>query len=203
MLNEETENTNTDYTPVHCSVAHPDAGGPCSEPFAVKVYGLNFCEIHGEEARRGSALESGYDAENYFRRQKNPEVVALPPAVLGGLEAAISNVRAGQPSEEDYDRALVAAYSNAPQNVRERISLWERDEEHGYLSVIDVLLSSLQFVHKLQRIAYEEGETWLVEMLERERESTAAQTAVALENTQKQLEEWRAERKVIGRRLAE
>ena len=185
----EENKTTTETTPVYCCVAQPDAGGPCSEPFAVEVYGLNFCAAHGLEARLGSALESGYDAENYFRRQTNPEVVALPPVVLGGLEAAISNVRAGQPSEEDYNQALLDAYSNTSQNVRERIALWEADEEDGYLSVVDVLLSSLQFVHKLQRIAYEEGETWLTEMLERERESTAAQTAVALENAERRTSE--------------
>ena len=159
------QTTTTETTPAHCCVAHPDAGGPCAKPFAIEVYGLNFCEAHGEEARLGAALEAAYDVENYFRRQTNPEVIALSPAVLGALEAAIANVRAGQPAEEEYDRALLAAYSSAPEDVRERIALWERDEEHGYMSVIDVLLSSLQIAHKLQRIAYEDGETWLVEIL--------------------------------------
>lgn len=181
MLNEENTNSTTDYPPVHCSVAHPDAGGPCAEPFAVEVYGLNFCEAHGEEARLGAALEAGHDAENYFGRLGNPEVPDLPPVARRGLEAAISVAREHQPDERDYDRVLLAAYANAPEGVRERILLWERDEAPEYESVPDVLLSSLRALNKLMRVAHEEGETWVLEILERERESTAAQTAVALE----------------------
>lgn len=48
--------------------------------------------------------------------------------------------------------------------------------------VRDTLMDSLDALHKLMRIAFEEGETWLVEVLEIERESVVAQAAVALEN---------------------
>ncbi len=40
---------------------------------------------------------------------------------------------------------------------------------------------ALHTLHKLIRIAHEDGHTWLVEMLEYEREGQAAQAAVALE----------------------
>ncbi len=51
------------------------------------------------------------------------------------------------------------------------------------------LLESLHTLHKLLRIAREEGQTWLVEILERERESEAAQAAVALENANRRAAE--------------
>lgn len=44
------------------------------------------------------------------------------------------------------------------------------------------LVNSLYTLHKLMRIAFEEGETWLVEVLEIERESVAAQIAFVLVN---------------------
>src|SRR5215208_7190200 len=49
------------------------------------------------------------------------------------------------------------------------------------LPVFNSLVRLLDTVRKTMRIAYEAGDTWLVEILEQERESVAAQAAVALE----------------------
>ena len=40
-------------------------------------------------------------------------------------------------------------------------------------------------IHKLMRLAFEEGESYLVDLLERERESTAAQLAYALADAER------------------
>ena len=57
-----TENTSTtastEERPVHCCVVHPDVGGPCSEQAVLEVYGLNFCELHGEAAQAAVALQN-------------------------------------------------------------------------------------------------------------------------------------------------
>ncbi len=188
-MNEETENTITTEAgekALPCFVRHEDAGGPCWEPEAVRLYGLAFCERHGEEARLGAALEAGLDAENYFQRLSNPHIPDLPPVTRRGLEAAISVARDHQPGGEDYYRAILAAYapSALPEEVRARVREWQLDEEPGYFAVVDSLLDSLSLVHKLMRVAYEDRadfSTGLIERLEQERESVAAQAAVALE----------------------
>ena len=46
--------------------------------------------------------------------------------------------------------------------------------------MVDILLQRLNLLHRLTRIAHEAGAGDLVELLERERESTAAEAAVAL-----------------------
>jgi hypothetical protein len=45
-----------------CVVRHPDAGGQCQGLAVMKVYGLNFCEIHGAEAKAGALEEIYFDA---------------------------------------------------------------------------------------------------------------------------------------------
>ncbi len=175
-MTEEQSTTTTDYT--HCSVAHPDAGGPCSEPFAVSVYGLNFCEAHGLQAKLGAALEEAHEvqvfAERFRDRGTNSPVEKALRTLAGREERTVSD-------EEHWD-ALLRAYGNAPADVRGRVAEMEADENPGRMSVLDDFLDTLYTLHKLQRIAYQEWQTYLVEILERERESVAAQAAVALEH---------------------
>ncbi len=56
---------------------------------------------------------------------------------------------------------------------------WERDEGPNGGAVVGSLLGSLGTLRKVMRVAHEDGETWLVELLELERESFAAQAAYA------------------------
>jgi len=46
---------------------------------------------------------------------------------------------------------------------------------------VDLLLDSLLTVRKLMRLAHEDGEDWLVEILEHERQELAARAAFACE----------------------
>ncbi len=165
-------------TYAHCCVKHPDAGGRCAEPFAVEVYGLNFCKAHGEEARIGAALEEQHEVttflERFNDRGTNSPVEKAIRAVTFMYEAPVSDT--------DYLEALTRTYPNVPDDVREKVVEMEEDEDPERESVLDDLLGTLHTLHRLQRIAHEEYQTYLVEILERERESVAAQTAVALEH---------------------
>ncbi len=78
-------------------------------------------------------------------------------------------------------RALRRAYPEPPGHVRDQIRRWERDERNGGEPPVDLLLNSLLTVRKLLRLAHEDGEDWLVEFLEYERQELAARAAFACE----------------------
>ncbi len=156
-----------------CVVRHPDAGGRCGRTATMRMYGvLNFCAQHGEEARIGADMELYYDAGYFFDRFRNPHVPDLNALVERELAAAVGRMNEEGPSDADYYRALSRAYPDTPEHVREMVFRWERDErgdeERGMLPA-DLLLDSLLTVRKLLRIAHEDGEDWLVEILEYER----------------------------------
>lgn len=184
-MTEETKNataSEAEEKGVPCFVRHEDAGGQCWEPATMNVYGLNFCEVHGEEARLGALVEEKQDAEWFFDRFRSSHVPGLSSQIERGLDLALDKVRPVE--EKDYYRALVRAHDGlVPEGVRERLALWEGDEEAGCASVVDCCLDTLFVLHKLLRIAHEGGVTWLVEVLEVERQSIAAEAAVALEES--------------------
>ncbi len=190
-MTEETTTTATgEERPLRCFVRHEDAGDPCSEPSVVEVYGLPFCEAHGLQATLGAALEEQHEVEVFAERfrdrgMNSPVEKALRTLAHRGERAV---------SDQEHWEALARAYGNAPADVREKIAEWEADEDPGRMSVLDDLLDTLYTLHKLQRIAHEEWQTYLVEILERERESVAAQTAVALEHANQRRDEREAER---------
>ncbi len=167
---------------LHCVVRHPDAGGRCQRTAAIKMYGmLNFCPEHGLEAKVGALMETCQDAGYFFDRFRNPHVPDLNPLVERELAAAIVRMNDEGPSDSDYYRALSRAYPNPPEKVREMIRLWERDERANRgPTPLDLLLDSLFTIHKLMRIAFEDGEDWLTELLEYQRQECAARAACAL-----------------------
>ena len=97
------------------------------------------------------------------------------------LEAAVGRMNADGPSDENYYQALARAYPEPPEYVREQLLRWERDERNGGDPPVDVLLDSLMTVRKLMRLADADGEDWLVEILEHERQELAARAAFACE----------------------
>ncbi len=166
-----------------CFVYHEDAGGHCERTATTRVYGLAFCEAHGEEVRAGALLEAYQDAAYYFDRARNPHTPDVSEIVERELVAAVSRMNGEGPTDEDYQRALRRAYPDVPEKVRAGVLTWEGDwEADGYRDAapVDCLLDSLATMHKLLRLAHEDAESWLVEVLEYERESVAAQAAYAL-----------------------
>ncbi len=168
---------------LHCCVRHPDAGGRCQRTATIKMYEmLNFCPEHGEEARVGALMEAYQDAHHFFDRFRNPRTPALNALVERELEAVVNRMRSEGPSDEDHERALLRAYPNPPEGVREMIRLWECDERaNGGPMPLDLLLDSYYTICKLMRIAFEDGEDWLVEILEDQRQETAFRAAFASE----------------------
>jgi len=172
---------------VPCFVRHEDAGGRCGHPATVRVYGLNFCAAHGEEAKLGALFEAGHDAKMFFLRFRNPDVPPPSGVVASALEAAIDYVyeHYEDSTGKKHDRALEAAYPAPPEAMREKVLDWIAGEQEGRASVYDTLSDTLRVLHKLMRIGFEERVgVWLLELLEQERESVAAQAAVALGNMQ-------------------
>lgn len=166
-----------------CCVKHEHAGGQCPRPAVVTVYGLNYCGQHGEECKLAALSEACHDADQFFTRFLNCEVRGMSTVV----ERAISHVSGelmgwddGTVQGRDYYEVLVGAYANPPAKVRAMVEEAESSDEPGYAPFADCLLDSLQTVHKLMREAYEDGVTLLVELLEGERQSYAAQCAYAI-----------------------
>ncbi|MDP9479419.1 MAG: hypothetical protein M3R38_27735 [Actinomycetota bacterium] len=166
-----------------CVVRHPDAGGRCQRTATIRMYEmLNFCPEHGEEAKVGALMELYQDAGYFFDRFRNPHTPDLNNLIERELEAAVNRMRGEGPSDEDYYRALSRAYPNPPEGVREMIRLWECDEwANRGPAPVDLLLDSLGTLNKLMRIAHEDGEDWLTELLEYQRQETAARAAFASE----------------------
>ena len=166
-----------------CCVRHRHAGGQCERPAALTVYGLHYCAEHGEECKLAALSEATHDADQFFERFMNGEVRGLGTVI----ERSIAHVSGqllgwddGTVDGRDYYAVLVDAYPNTPPKVRGLVERWERDEGERGPTPADVLLDSLEVVHKTMRIAYEGGQTMLVELLEQERQSYAAQCAYAV-----------------------
>jgi hypothetical protein len=170
--------------PVPCVVRHEDVGGLCEQDAVEVVYGLDFCEDHGLEVRTAALEEARNDASWFFERLSNPHVPAQSPLIRRALEVALEHLAAECPAITDYELALKRAYpaSLIPERVISQVRAWVADEEPGHFSVFDQLLDTLSTLHKCMRIAFENEETWLVEVLEGEREGVVALAAVALED---------------------
>lgn len=167
-----------------CVVRHSDAGGRCERMATVKLYGiLNFCPEHGEEAKIGALKEAYADAGYFFDRHRNPHVPDTNSVIDEALESWSMHLNHAGPSDDDHQRALSRAYPNPPERVREIVLGWERDERaNGGPTPHDQLLDSLGTILKLMRLAHEDGESWLVELLEYQRQEMAAQAAFAGED---------------------
>ncbi len=164
-----------------CVVRHEDAGGHCERTATMWVYGLAFCELHGEEARAGALLEAYEDAGHFFDRFRNPHTPDVSEIVERELAAAVDRMRGEGPDDAAYQDALRLAYPDVPEKVRAGVIRWEEDTDYGKeFGPVDCLLDTLMTMHRLLRLAFEDAECWLVEVLEYEREAVAAQAAYAL-----------------------
>lgn len=174
--------TNEYQRSLPCVVRHPDAGGRCRKTATIRMYdALNFCPEHGEEARIGALMEVYEDGRNFFERFRNPHVPLVSEVVDDALAATISLMFDEGPRDRDHSEALTRAYPDTPEYVREIIRQWERDEKASEgLPPLDLLLDSLNTILRLMRLAHEDGEDWLVEVLEYQRQEMAARAAFAL-----------------------
>jgi hypothetical protein len=121
------------------------------------------------------------DAGGQCYRPGVMRVYGLGFCAIHGPEAKLGAVPE-DPSGRDYDRALLAAYPDPPEGLREQVHQWQLEKNSDHLPVFDSLLMSLDTLNKVMCVAHEADEVWLVEILEEERQSVAAQAAVALES---------------------
>lgn len=171
-----------------CCVRHPNAGGQCPELGTRRVHGLLFCERHGLEAEAGAGVEVYDDTNWFFERFRAPHVPSQSDGIERVLEHTLAQLRKEYPSDSDHHRALMAAYPEIPEETRKRVEAWKAEDAPGYFGALDTLLDELHTFHKLLRIAYVEGMTWVVEILEQERQSNAAQAAYLLSGQEEEEE---------------
>ena len=180
-----------DYDGAHCFVKHEHAGGPCRDPATFTVYGLNYCAAHGEECKLAALAEACHDADQLFERFSSGEVRPMSEVierVISRISYELMGWDDGTVQGRDYYEVLVRAYPDAPPKVRGLVQRWERDEGTRGPTPADALLDSLEVVHKTMRVAYEGEQTMLVELLEQERQSYAAQCAYAVRDYPRQVE---------------
>ena len=86
--------------------------------------------------------------------------------------------RVWQEAEAEADVALLRAFPV----IAERVDTETKGFDYDRLgeTPYDMWRHSRTVIHMLQRLAFQEGEDWLVEILEQGREQVAAQTAFAL-----------------------
>ena len=169
-----------------CCVKHEHAGGQCARPATMTVYGLNYCEPHGEQVAEGALEEAQHDAEVFLDQFRDSEARALPVLVSQAMEAASAHIFARSGGE--FCEVLFRAFPEPTPDVRRMVEEAEAGDEPGYQSFADVLIGSLHSVHRCMRIAYEERQVWLLEILEGERQSIAAQCAYAVRDYPRQVE---------------
>ena len=156
---------------------------PCEQAAGMEVYGLQMCEAHGEEAASGALEEMHNDLDNELLRPDNGECVRLSPHFVAALHHGMESLP--EPDSDRDDDLLLAAWPLE----RERADvtmveyLEDPDARRGGPGPYDSFLSARYLVCRLMRLAFEKEADWLVEVLEKERESAAAQVAyyVALE----------------------
>ena len=166
-----------------CCVRHEDAGGRCDRQAVLEVYGLLFCEVHGPEVRSGALEEMYFDAGWYLEYLDTTAGFAPPnPALVATVKAANRGFmrRCG---EEDPEDVLARAFPLLPDRVDaetvEHYSDKDWPGKYDYEAPYDHYLRVRMLVHHLMRVAYQDSSRRLVEVLERERESIAAQAAYA------------------------
>ncbi len=155
----------------HCFAGHEFG---CARLAVMEVYGLGFCEIHGEEAASAALEEVSFDLEE----KEGPE---LSPHVEHALRLAMKSLP--DPSEESFETALLKAFPLdkwARERVEAETFAYIKEPTAGFSPPYDTHLGDRRLVCRHMREAFERRATWLVEMLEKERETSAAQAAWAL-----------------------
>ena len=148
----------------------------------MKVYGLPFCEVHGEEARDGALEEMHQDADEFFTRFTTSHVPELPNPVL---LAAVSRWDLTVPEGLEYsssgtDELLLAAFPFREDRLIPETAGEIADPIRGQDPPYDAWRYHRYEMHSLMRHAYYSGPHFVVEYLERQRETCASQAAYAL-----------------------
>ena len=172
-----------------CFVGYSGSGFECEEPATMEVYGLPMCEEHGEEAASGALEELSHHVEMESRRLLNPYVTPLNPdvkaALTGALDTLTDEVADAGRGEWRTPALLECAFpldrDRADVDTLAYVEDPDSNGRRGYPPPFDNFMEDRMLVCRLMREAFEEkSASWLVEILEVEREKVAAQAAYVL-----------------------
>ena len=165
-----------------CFVGYSGSSFGCEAAATMEVYGLPMCEEHGEKAAGGALEELAVHIEWESTRLLNPYTPRLNPDLEAALKRAAGTLSPELAGADHPDDDLLApAWPLDRERVdAETLDYVEDSAPRGYPPPFDSFIEDRRLVCRFMRLAYEEGETWLVEMLEQEREKVAAQAAYAL-----------------------
>lgn len=172
--------------PPTCTVGKLGGGSlapaACDRSAVMDVYGLPMCELHGEEAAGGALEEIAFDLENELERAANPHSRPLSPHLERALRYGMGSLPDEAYSREHADTALLKAFPLDRDRVEQSTLDYLRDPDSciGFQSPIDSHMDDRMLLCRHMRLAFEEGASWLVEILEPQREVVAAQVAYAL-----------------------
>jgi hypothetical protein len=165
-----------------CWVGHGEGLDPCKQPSVVRVYGLPFCEVHGEEIRAGAMEEMVQEADEFFRRMDSPEVPEFTNELIlrivrtwGLLLETRERV-----TDEETETALLRAYPFRADRVIMDLVGEMVEDDRDYAPPYDSLRDERHEIHGLMRHAYTSGLLYVVEALEKDRERVASQCAYML-----------------------
>jgi hypothetical protein len=172
-----------------CWVRLPGSRERCPEVAVMEVYGKPYCEVHGAEIKGGALEELYHDAAMFFERLDNPHAPSLNPEVMKAIrEAAARFDQAASAAGKLADSVLQKAYPYRRDLMDEDFRNF--DYERPGPDPEEWCRLHRMTVHKLMRLAYEEGAEGALEHLEKDRQQTAEQLAYAVAD----YERWRAER---------
>jgi hypothetical protein len=158
----------------------------------MQVYGLSFCEVHGEEAKAGALEELYYDASVVFERQNNPHAELANPEALRVLEAGHEElVGASVNACHEADAAARRAYpfrrDLMDDDFRDFDYAGGEEMAGAYPLPEDWCRYQRIVLHKLMRTAFAEEATYVLDNLEKHREHVAAQLAYVLHDRENKL----------------
>jgi hypothetical protein len=172
-----------------CWVRAEAAGGPCKRPSVVRVYGFSFCEQHGTECKDGALEEFYNDADLFFEGVEGDNSLSINPEALRLIRAARLELGAKGSDTNSQVDVLRRAYPFR-QNLMDddfRDFDYAGGERMGGPDPTppDWCWHQRMVVHKLMRLAVDEGADYLLEGLEMQREHVAAQLAYVLVDSER------------------
>lgn len=170
--------------PPTCWVGRSGSNIHCDRAATMEVYELAMCSDHGEEAASGALEEISYDLEQELQRPMNPHLRSLSPHLERALRHGFGSLPAEAGDHERADAALLEAFPLDREAACAETLAYVRDPDPSGRAKRepphDYYMGDRLLVCRHMRLAFEEGATWLVELLEGEREQVAAQAAYAL-----------------------
>lgn len=165
-----------------CWVGHGEGLDPCKQTSVVRVYGLPFCEVHGEEVRAGAMEEMVQDiGELRDLRAVHAAKELVRQVILRILRTwRLLLEHHERVADKEAEAALLEAYPFREDRVIMDLVGEMVDDNRGHAPPYDSLRDERHELHGLMRHAYTSDLAYVVEALEKDRQSIASQCAYML-----------------------